>query len=110
MLAWLIFNRWLPWNDLGASLHAPGAETSGSPGLANLATPVFALRCLFLSEPITGFQWESPAVLMVVMMIVALAILVIAGQLHWPGKASASLIGDCTYMEPLRNTAADRRQ
>jgi tetratricopeptide (TPR) repeat protein len=54
---WLIANPWLPWNELGRTIHAREPGRPSVLGRFDLMTMWIAVRSLFLVEPAERFTW-----------------------------------------------------
>jgi tetratricopeptide (TPR) repeat protein len=73
---WAILNPWLPWNELGAQVHARPSDSVRLFGRRNLGAAALALRSLVLAEPIEKFAWPyglATTAAMVVLTALALA-------------------------------------
>ena len=88
---WLVCNRWLPWNDLGATIHAEPGKPSPL-GRADLHTLIFTFRSLLLLEPIRGFEWRYGIPATIGMVALSVAVLAVVQTLHWPKRGNLWLV------------------
>jgi tetratricopeptide (TPR) repeat protein len=56
-LLWLLGNRWLPWNDLGSTIHSREPGQRSLLGRFDLETVAITVRSLFLVQPAEAFRW-----------------------------------------------------
>jgi tetratricopeptide (TPR) repeat protein len=54
---WLVLNPWLPWNELGRTIHAREPGRPSVLGRFDLMTVWITVRALFLVEPAERFTW-----------------------------------------------------
>ena len=87
-VAWLVLNPWLPWNDLGKTIHAraPGQRTLL--GRFDLVTAWIAVRSLFLAAPAEGFRWPYGPVATALQLALAALVLWLAARLAATGRAA----------------------
>ncbi len=55
--AWLVLNPWLPWNELGRTVHSRVPGEASLLGRFDLETIFVTLRSLALIEPAVAFSW-----------------------------------------------------
>jgi tetratricopeptide (TPR) repeat protein len=86
---WLAGNRWLPWNDLGSTIHSREAGQPSLLGRFDLGTVALTLRSLFLVEPAVAFRWPYGWLATAVQVLLGAWVLFLAGLRTAPAPARA---------------------
>ena len=88
---WAIGNRWLPWNDLGSTVHSVEAGERKLLGRFDLGTVRFTFESLVLIEPREGFTWFFTTGDTFLMGVLVAAVLGLAHSCPWPDRPQVSL-------------------
>jgi len=80
---WMVGNRWLPWHDLGATIHSAEPGTRTLFGRLDWQTVLVATRALFLVEPFEHFEWPYGIPVTVALIALQGAALIIAAGDRW---------------------------
>jgi len=75
---WLAGNRWLPWNDLGSTIHSREPGRPSLLGRFDLGTVALTLRALFLIQPGETYRWPHGLAATASQILLAASILAIA--------------------------------
>ena len=75
--AWLVLNPWLPWNELGRTIHSPEPGRASVLGRFDPGTLGVTVRALFLIEPATELRWPYGLAATVGQVLLAAAILML---------------------------------
>jgi hypothetical protein len=84
---WLAGNRWLPWHDLGSTIHSREPGRPSLLGRFDLGTVGLTLRALFVVQPFETYRWPHGLAATASQILLAASILVIA----WSAPAPAQL-------------------
>ncbi len=55
--AWLFLNPWLPWNEMGRTIHSREPGHASLLGRLDIETLRVTVRSLFMVEPVDRFHW-----------------------------------------------------
>lgn len=82
--AWLVWNPWLPWNELGRTIHSRDPGRASLLGRYDPGTVLITIRSLFLVEPGTELRWPygfaaTAAQILLAAALVALSFHLLAG-------------------------------
>ncbi len=88
---WLAGNRWLPWNDLGRTIHSPVPGKPSLLGHHNLGTVLLTLRALFLVHPLESVDWPHGPVATAAQVVLAAWLLALAASNRIAGAQKGSL-------------------
>jgi tetratricopeptide (TPR) repeat protein len=86
---WLAVNRWLPWNDLGRTIHAPAGGGPSVLGRFDPETVLITLRALLLVEPWERLEWPHGVLATLAQVVLAGIVLAVAGTLAAGAKPAA---------------------
>ena len=87
---WLAVNRWLPWNDLGRTIHAPAGGGPSVLGRFDPETVLITLRALFLVEPWERLEWPHGGPATFAQILLCAMVLAMAGTLAAHGKQASA--------------------
>jgi hypothetical protein len=89
---WALGNRWLPWHDLGSTIHS---DVPGEPRLLGRFDPGtvwLAVRSLLLIEPFERFEWPYGPAATAGMVFTAGGLLVLVARAPWPRRVAPGVL------------------